>query len=497
MNQVKGTELLSYDEQFPEDQRESSMWYPQDGPQYTAWSSDVDELLYGGARGGGKTSYLLGDFLKQYGEYGHMAQGIIFRRSYKQLDEIVKQGWEMYCNTGIAKFNRSKSDYSFYFENGAVLKLRHITKIDDTEEYQGHEYTFIGFDEATNFRDFRIFERMRACARNKHKGVKSVMRYTANPGGLLHNEIKSYFVSPAPLGGKIIKDDDGNTRMFVRSLVTDNKILMEADPRYVKYLSAIKDPQLRKAWLEGSWDVALGSFFGDLWDAQQHILPTFSPRKIPVNWPRYRSMDWGSSKPYCVLWWTIANGGEKFLDRYFPHGSIIVYREDYGCMEGEFDVGVKLTSNEVGNLVVKTERDAGEHEYVKPGESDPALWAVKDGKSTGWNLTQTGAHFLKGDNSRVVGWEQVRTRLKGVENEPYIYFNESCTATIRTLPVIARDEKKHEDVDTFAEDHACDVVRYICMARKMPNLTNEQLFHREEEERTFTMNEVGDEIYGG
>ena len=41
----------------------------------------------------------------------------------------------------------------------------------------------------------------------------------------------------------------------------------------------------------------------------------------------------------------------------------------------------------------------------------------------------------------------------------------NCRNLIRTLPAIPRDAKKPEDLNTAAEDHALDALRYLLMGR--------------------------------
>ena len=46
-----------------------------------------------------------------------------------------------------------------------------------------------------------------------------------------------------------------------------------------------------------------------------------------------------------------------------------------------------------------------------------------------------------------------------------MYVFSTCSAFIRTLPLLMYDEHKVEDLDTNGEDHVADEVRYLCMAR--------------------------------
>lgn len=469
-------------------------WQPHPGPQSFAFydCEDVDELLFGGARSGGKTSYVLGDNLARVGEFSKLHSSVIFRKSYPQLDEIISQGRQMYCETGLATFN--KADCNFNFKNGATTRLRHIESLADCEKYQGHQFTAIYFDECTGFKDFRIFERMKACARNPYRNIKSVIRYTGNPGGHLHNEIKQYFVDPTPLGYKLIVGDSGKNRMYVPSKITDNATMMENDPDYHRYLQSITDPELRRAWLDGSWDVALGSFFGDVFNRNIHVVKSMTTGEIPSHWNRYRAFDWGSAKPYCNLWYTVARDDIEIHGRYFPNGAIIIYRELYGCQPGRFDVGLYQTSTETARKIKATEATHGETHIMRPGPADNAIWNKIDGPSIGEMMAAEGIYYDKGDKTRDVGWEQVRIRFKGYDS-PLLYITEDCVNTIRTLPTLPRDEKKFNDIETHSEDHAADVVRYICMKYQVKPLPI-NLAHLYGKERDPDQGEVLDPKYG-
>lgn len=475
-----------------EELQQNFLWVPQRGPQEYAWRHKAFELFYGGARGGGKTDYLLGSFLSMAAKFGPGAQGIIFRRTYKQLDEVVRRGKQLYEYTGLGKF--AKGDMAFVFDHedlrGARLALRYLEAYEDAEEYQGHSFAFIGFDELPNFKDFRILELMRACARSTYPGLEPVIRATGNPGGRLHNEVKSYFIDPEPQGFKEITDEEGLTRLFVPSKLTDNAILVENNPNYEKFLRSIKDEQLRKAWLEGCWDVALGSFFSDVWSREFHVVDRISAHDIPEHWPRYRAFDWGSAKPFGCLWFIVASDDKKFFNRdySFPKGSIVVYRELYGCKKGHFDTGVKLTAVQVAKAILDAERRDGDV-HVKAGPADHAIWAQQDGPSIGEKMGKLGAKFTRADKSRIPGWEQVRIRLVG-HDRPMIYFTADCTHTIRTLPILARDDKCWEDIESSQEDHLADVVRYICMSRKMPALSPEAVQERSRRERPQVLDEI-------
>ncbi len=227
-----------------------------------------------------------------------------------------------------------------------------------------------------------------------------------------------------------------------------------------------------RAWLDGDWNVVAGAFFPEF--GVQHIVPA---RSLPDEWPRFRSGDWGSAKPFSFGWWAISDGSDK----QFPRGAIIRYREWYGVKgkpDGTFEpnVGVKLTAEEVGAGIV--EREIGK---VSNGASvlDPAAFSQDGGPSIAERIANGSrdSHgkirvmFRRADNKRVArdgpmgGWDQFRSRLKGEDGRPMIYFMDNCEHMIRTLPALQHDANYPEDCDTEAEDHAPDEGRYACMSR--------------------------------
>jgi len=292
-----------------------AIWEPQPGPQALAVAAPfVTELMYGGARGGGKSDYLLGDFLQDVDTYGVNWRGIIFRRTYPELEELITRAKEIYLPLGAIW---KASEKTFIFPSGSTLKMRHLLSLDDCMNYQGHQYTWIGWDELTNWPDLEAYKRLKACLRNGNVPVENKrIRSSANPGGVGHHAVKDYFVDFAPKGMEIreyldvveVPGEDpyttSTTRMFIPSRVYDNKKLLQNDPGYISRLKELGSPELVRAWLEGDWNVITGAYFPEF-RSDKHVIDPFA---IPSHWLRFRSMDWGSASPFCVLWHAVSDG---------------------------------------------------------------------------------------------------------------------------------------------------------------------------------------------
>ena len=225
------------------------IWRPQPGPQTLLLSCPVQDILFGGSRGGGKTDGLIGDWIAHAGRYGEHAHGIFFRRSMSELEEVQSRMMELFPRLG-AKY--SVSTRTWTMQGGATLRMRYLEADEDATRYQGHQYTWMAADEAGNFPSPRPLDMLRACLRSPH-GVPCRLLLSANPGGKGHAWIKERYVDPAR-PGKMFQAPDGTYRVFIPSRLQDNAILMDADPRYIERLKASGPSWLVRAWLEGDWN---------------------------------------------------------------------------------------------------------------------------------------------------------------------------------------------------------------------------------------------------
>lgn len=439
---------------------------------------DIDQLFFGGGRGSGKSSWLLGSVGSHVAMYGASATCLILRRQFRDHRELIKQAKEMYVQTGLARYNAS--EHVLYFlgpYEGATLEFGNLERIDDYSRYHGRAFSFIGFDEITEFESWEMVEKMGSILRSKDPNVKCIMRFTGNPGGRLHQEVKRRFYDPAPKGRTVIKvkaglNDDGTQRyikrMMVHSTVKDNPYLWKGDPNYRAWLETLS-PVLKKAWFEGCWDIAIGAFFGDVWNRKKHVISKVRPQDVPMNWEIRRAFDWGSSTPFCMLYYTISNGDPMRDGRVFPRGAIIILWEIYGQdPDGGLNKGMKLSSIQCAQMFREWEERNALRPRVLAGPADNQIYANTDGKDSNLyvNFENEGIEFTrsnKSPGSAVVGWEQIRTRLVGRDDRPLLFFSEECLNSIRTIPELARHPTKLDDIDDNQEDHSIDVVKYIAL----------------------------------
>ena len=460
-----------------------SIWKAQPGPQAALLSCPVFEVFYGGARGGGKTDGMLGDFAAHAQRHGQDANGLMVRRSRTELIDTIERSKRIY---GLLGWSYHEQDKLWRSPDGARLRFAYLENDSDAEGYQGHSYTRVYVEEAGNFPSEKPVMKLMATLRSG-AGVPVGFRATGNPGGPGHQWVRARYIDPNPAGFEVLTSEFVNPftmekvkreRVFIPAKLPDNKFL---GSDYVANLHMSGSPELVKAWLEGDWTVIAGAFFPEF-SMAQHVVP---PQILPAEWTRFRAADWGSAKPFSIGWYAISDGT---VPR-FPRGALVKYREWYGIKERsdgfEPNTGVKMTAAQVAAGISKREIN----DRLDEGLSvmDPAAFAVVSGPSIAeemFNATAGKVAFRKADNKRVThkgalgGWDQVRARLVGTAQrderngtidwstgKPMLYFFSNCVHTIRTLPALQHDQSNPEDVDSEGEDHAPDETRYACMAR--------------------------------
>jgi Terminase large subunit, T4likevirus-type, N-terminal len=307
------------------------VWTAQDR-QRALIACPVFEVFFGGARGGGKTDGVLGDFLEHAATYGKNAIGLMLRRKRVELIETIERSREIYSPLGW-KYSEVKSMWTS--RNGARLRFAYLERDADADLYQGQSYTRLYIEEITNFPSEKPVLRLMATLRSA-AGVPVGFRATGNPGGPGHHWVKRRYVDAAPQGGVVITDEKtGLQRVFIQSKVADNKYLGAA---YIQRIKASGGEALERAWLHGDWSVIEGAFFSE-WTSDCII----NPFTIPTDWRRFRSMDFGYAVPSSINWWAIVTDDYQHDGKTLPRGALICYREWYTC-SGEANTGLRLTA---------------------------------------------------------------------------------------------------------------------------------------------------------
>jgi hypothetical protein len=478
------------------------VWSPLKGSQALAVSCPHHHILYEGSRGPGKTDAQLMAYRKLVGlGYGGHWRGIIFDRQYKNLDDIINKSlrWFPAFRDG-ARFLRSKGDYKWVWPGGEELLFRQIMRKDDYWNYHGQEFAFIGWNELCKFPNPELYDAMMSCNRtgflpsehspdlaNPLPKIPLVVFSTTNPYGPGHGWVKKRFIDPAPAGVPLPTITDVfNPQTQLREKVIKTQVRLFGSyrenryltPEYIAELEKVRDPNKRKAWLEGDWNIVAGGAIDDVWDESIHVIPRFV---VPEGWRLDRSFDWGSTKPFSCGWWALANGEEAVLPggaRFCPaKGSLIRFAEWYGGNPNEMNTGLQLSAKVVAETIKKIEAHLITQGWIKsqvwPGPADNSIFDRDIGNradvdSISTTMSKEGLEWErsnKNPGSRKNGLQIFRDRLENAltGEGAAIYWMDHCRESISQLPTLPRDPDDMDDIDTESEDHIWDETRYRCL----------------------------------
>jgi len=456
-NEISDSLDFSAYEKEPE-QREV-VFAPNPGPQTEFLASSEREVLYGGAGGGGKTYALIADAMRYFENRNF--NGLILRRSTDELREIVWKTQELYPKAFPgAKWGEKKSQWTF--PSGAKLWLTYLERDQDVLRYQGQAFSYIAFDELTQYPTPFAWDYMRSRLRTTDPDLPIFMRATTNPGGAGHGWVKRMFIDPAPANEAFVATDlssgeplvypEGHekagqplfNRRFIPAKLQDNPYLMEGG-QYEANLLSLPENQ-RRQLLEGDWAIADGAAFPEFRQSV-HVVEPFD---IPDNWVRFRSADYGYSSWSAIHWYAIDPAFE----------TLIVYRELY-------------LSKHTGKDLARAVLDAEMGDSIRFGILDSSCWHNRGqiGPSIAEEMITMGCRWRPSDRTagaRVAGKNQLHERLKVDEEtgHPGIVFFNTCRQIIADLPVIPSCPKGSDDIDQrYASDHTYDSLRYGLMSR--------------------------------
>lgn len=433
---------------------ENVIFKPNPGPQTTFLAASEREVFYGGARGGGKSYAMLVDPLRYCGHKSF--RGVLIRRTMPELRDLIFKAHGIY-GKAFPDTKWKAQDSTFYFPSGARMEFGYAETIKDVLRYQGQSYSWIGVDELPQYESAEVLDMLRSSLRSTDPNVPIMLRATGNPGNIGSTWVREQFIDPAPAGQPFevkvkIKTPLGEKeeiikRRFIPAKVWDNPYLTY-DLSYAAMLANLPETK-RKQFLDGDWDVFEGAAFPEF-NKDIHVV---KPYQIPSSWPRFRGGDWGYTSPGCILWLAVT-----------PDKEIVVYRELYFKGMVAPDVANKILDLESGENVAYGILDISA--WSRRGEMGPSIGQTMNELGCRWK--PSGRVAVQGArNSRISGKAELHRRLaiNPRTGKPYLTIFNNCANLIRTLPRLPLDENDVEDVDTDAEDHAYDALRYAVMSK--------------------------------
>ncbi len=440
------------------EEHQNVLFKPNPGPQTDFLAAAEREVLFGGSAGGGKSYAMLSDPLRYM---GHPAfSGLLLRHTTEELRELVFKSQELYPKIwpGI-KWSERKMQWTA--PSGARLWMSYLDRDDDVLRYQGLAFSWIGFDELTQWATPYAWNYMRSRLRSTAPDLPIYMRATTNPGGRGHGWVKKMFIDPSPYNraydatdsetGEVLRYPSGHSkagkslfkRRFIPARLSDNPYLAESGDYEAMLLSMPE--QQRRQLLDGDWDIKEGAAFTEF-DRNIHVVEPFD---IPNNWVKFRACDYGYGSKSGVVWMAVA-----------PNEQLIVYRELYVS---------KVLATDLADMILELESGDGN---IKYGVLDSSLWHKRGdtGPSLAEQMVSRGCRWRPSDRSkgsRVAGKNEIHRRLQVDEftEEPRLVFFSNCTNMVAQLPSIPLDKKNPEDIDTHSEDHLYDALRYGIMSR--------------------------------
>lgn len=388
--------------------------------------------LFGGAKGGGK-SYGMRNILLILISQNPGSRALLIRKTY---DELVSNHIDAFLkeNPALVKYYVA-GEKKIVLPNKSSLSFRHLQFASDVYNYQGQEFDFIGIDEITQH-EKEVYTVLRSSNRTTNPKIKPKFLLTGNPGGIGHVWVKNLFIS-----GVYDTNEHSEDYAFVPARVHDNRALMDADPDYIKRLEALPE-HLRKAYLDGDWDIFAGQYFSE-WRREEHVCEPF---EIPDTWKRFRGIDFGREAPFCCLWFALDYDG-----------NVWAYREYYQAgKDADENAAEVLRMSEKG----RDFRKDPIYERYEYSVADASIFArTGHGEPISEILARHKIICIPSSKDRIAGWTVMHQYLR-TPNPKLIFFN-TCVNAIRTIPSLIHDENHPEDLETASEDHAADAVRYF------------------------------------
>lgn len=463
-------------------------WIPSPRQQeFLRLPEDCFEGFYGGAAAGGKSEVLLMDPVANNRIQHPQFQGIIFRRTYPQLEEsLIPRSHEWYPHFG-GKYNDTKHVWTF--PSGATIRFGHMEKDKDAREHDTAQYNYVAFDELTHFSEFQ-YRYITSRIRKGKKGLPSVIRSASNPGNIGHAWVRARFIEPAIEGGKMLFDPKSKTyRIYIPAKLQDNPYIMEADPGYYDRLNLLPEAE-RRAKMDGDWWAFAGQVFSEFRVVRRDNEPAnavhvIDPFEIPSYWRRILFVDWGFRAMTYAGWLAIA-----------PDDRVFLYRE-YHCKKkniSEWGADLARISRIDGHLetvvidpsadqhrgqdktILQQFIEASEFEYVEKADNDRISGKMLVHEFLRWEQkprkyippegfkSDTYDRILRMDGKKAALEYADMFRAEEPEtNIPRLQIFRTCPVMISTIPLCTYNEEGKGNVEDVAEwsgDDPYDALRY-------------------------------------
>ncbi|MBK6008807.1 phage terminase large subunit [Ramlibacter ginsenosidimutans] len=423
------------------------------------------DAFVGGGRGGGKSYGLALLALRHCEQYGPKARVLYIRRTYGGLRDFELLTRDLFGTIYGPAARYNATEHIWRLPNDGYIELGQLETHGDYAKYQGRSFTLLLVDEAGQYATPDLLDLMRSNLRGP-QDVPIRVVIAANPGGPGHAWLAKRFVFQAG-PWKPFRDERSKRRwVYAPSTFAANQFIDREQYREQLESACPHDPELLRAWLEGDWSVARGAYFASVLDEQRNAVDPWPgiPNTHGEPWKAYLAHDFGSSAPSVTYVVCKSPGGSAF-GKFYPRDSLILIDELSTAKPDRPNEGlgwtVPILAEEILSMCKRWKIKAA-------GAADDAIFA-RTGSGAGSisdEFTRAGVRFFPAKKAdRVSGWQLMRRLLAdaGKPDVPGLYVSRACGYFWETVPYLARDMRRVEDVDSSGPDHAADAARYACL----------------------------------
>lgn len=427
------------------------------------------DVFAGGGRGGGKSFALALLALRHCEQYKDRARVLYIRKTYAGLRDFELVTRELFGLVYGTAARYNGTEHIWKLPNGGYLELGQLETHSDYAKYQGRSFTLLLIDEAGQYAQPDLLDLMRSNLRGaKDIPIRVVM--AANPGGPGHHWIAKRYVFQAGPWKPFREEKSKRNWIYAPSTFDGNQFIDREQYRDQLESACPSDPELLRAWLVGDWAVNRGAYFAAVLDESRNAVDPW--QNIPENWNLWLCHDFGSAAP-SVTYIMAQSPGDYHEGKFYPRDSVVLVDELAAVRRDDLNKGLNWTAATTAEAILEMCQ-----KWVIPakGVADDACFA-KSGYSSGSiaeEFARKGVYFTPAKKAdRITGWQFMRRMLAdaGKLDSPGLYISRGCTYAWDTLPYLARDQKRVEDMDSTGPDHAADAIRYGLMKLAKPAMT--------------------------